>query len=79
MQMKAMPRNCDVPRGMPDAPRDTFFARGSLGQYVVIVPSERLVIVRFNIYHARSDDIETMNRLVGDVVAAIRAKAKPAR
>src|SRR5258705_3829890 len=30
--------------GMPGAPRDTYFARGDLGQYVVVVASKRHVI-----------------------------------
>lgn len=73
-----MSRNGGVPWGMPDAPRYTFFARGYLGQYLVIALSEQRVNARFGVFHVRGDDIETTTRLVGDVAAAIRAKAKPA-
>lgn len=50
-------------------PRDAFYASGVMGQYVIIVPSERLVIARFGI-SANQYDIEGVSRLVADVVAA---------
>jgi CubicO group peptidase (beta-lactamase class C family) len=37
-------REWGVPWGMPHAPRDTFFARGAMGQFVIVVPSRRLII-----------------------------------
>ena len=52
--------------GMPQLPRDMYYARGALGQYLIIVPSERLVVVRLGI----SNDYGTG---VGDMVAAIIA------
>jgi CubicO group peptidase (beta-lactamase class C family) len=50
-------------------PRDAFYASGVLGQYVIIVPSERLVIARFGI-SGNQYDIEGVSRLVTDVIAA---------
>jgi CubicO group peptidase (beta-lactamase class C family) len=61
-----------VPWGMPHAPRDTFFGRGFMGQYVVIVPSERLVVVRMSASHVRGDDIEKTDELMGGVLDALR-------
>jgi CubicO group peptidase (beta-lactamase class C family) len=50
-------------------PADAFYASGVLGQYVVIVPSQRLVIARFGI-SGNQYDIAGVSRLVADVIAA---------
>ena len=58
-----------VSNGMP---ADSFMALGNFGQYVVIVPSKRLVIVRLGNSHLPRGDMQMMARLVADVVAAVR-------
>jgi len=50
-------------------PHDAFYASGTFGQYVIIVPSERLVIARFGI-SGNQYDIAGVSRLVADVIAA---------
>jgi CubicO group peptidase (beta-lactamase class C family) len=50
-------------------PPDAFYASGVLGQYVIIVPSQHLVIARFGI-SANQYDIEGVSHLVADVIAA---------
>ncbi|EQA45041.1 beta-lactamase [Leptospira broomii serovar Hurstbridge str. 5399] len=55
--------------GMPHAPKDTFFGRGHLGQYIVIIPSKKLVIVRLGVSHGRGGEIESVGQLVSDVIA----------
>jgi CubicO group peptidase (beta-lactamase class C family) len=52
-------------------PRDAFFAKGTIGQYVIVIPSERLVIARFGI-SPNWPDVDGVSRLVADVVAANR-------
>ncbi len=64
--------NWGVPWGLASAPPDTFFARGFMGQFVVVIPSQRLVIVRMSVSHVRGDDIVETNRIVGEVLAALR-------
>jgi len=54
-------------------PGDSLLARGSQGQYLVVIPSAGLVIVRLGMAYAPRGDIETVERLVADVVAGTGA------
>lgn len=60
-----------VPWGFAHAPRDAFFARGFMGQFTLVLPSRDAVIVRMGISHQRGDAIEAVDRLVGEVLAAL--------
>lgn len=55
-----------ISRGMP---ADTFMARGAYGQYVVVVPSQRLVVARFGTALDRRNDMDGVAHLVADVIA----------
>jgi CubicO group peptidase (beta-lactamase class C family) len=57
-------------------PRDAFFAKGTIGQYVIIIPSERLVIVRLGRSPNWPPEVDGVFDLVGDVVAATSNKPK---
>jgi CubicO group peptidase (beta-lactamase class C family) len=71
-------REWGVPWGMAHAPRDAFFSRGAMGQFVIVVPSEHLVVARFGICPRCGDDIEKVDELVADLVAALHAPAATA-
>lgn len=56
---------------MPDVPPDAFYALGNLGQYVVVVPSQDLVVVRLGRAHTPYFDIAGMNALVSGAIEAL--------
>jgi CubicO group peptidase (beta-lactamase class C family) len=66
----------DAPWGMPKVPKDMFYARGYLGQFVVIVPSERLVVARLGLTHDGGTGTGT---LVADIIAALHAAPTASR
>jgi CubicO group peptidase (beta-lactamase class C family) len=53
-------------------PRDAFFASGDLGQRIVILPSQHLVIVRLGDSVDPTGDIRGLGRLVKEVIAAVQ-------
>ncbi len=53
-------------------PRDAYFASGDQGQRVVILPSQRLVIVRLGNSVDPTGDIRGLGRLVKEVIAAVQ-------
>jgi CubicO group peptidase (beta-lactamase class C family) len=57
-------------------PADTFFAAGLLGQRVVIIPSERLVIARFGVFHGPTGDMPALARFIAEVIAALHAPGR---
>jgi len=65
--------NYRIERGWP---RDAFFAKGTIWQYVIIVPGERLVIVRLGRSPNWPPEVDGVFHLVKDVVAATAGKAK---
>jgi CubicO group peptidase (beta-lactamase class C family) len=51
-------------------PRDAFFASGDLGQRIVIMPTQHLIVVRLGDSVDPSGDIRGLARLVKEVIAA---------
>jgi CubicO group peptidase (beta-lactamase class C family) len=57
-----------VSAGMP---RDAYYASGNLGQRCVIIPSQRMVVVRMGDAMDPGGDSEGMSRLVREVIEAV--------
>ena len=57
-------------------PRDAFFAKGTIGQYTIVIPSQRLVIVRLGRSPNWPPEADGVFDLVREVVAATGSKAK---
>jgi CubicO group peptidase (beta-lactamase class C family) len=57
-------------------PRDAFFAKGSIGQYVIVIPSRHLVIVRLGRTVNWPLAADGVSQLVSDVIAATDGKAQ---
>ena len=51
-------------------PRDAYFASGDLGQRVVVLPSQHLIIVRLGDSVDPTGDIRGLGRLVKEAIAA---------
>ena len=47
--------------------------RGYMGQWLVIVPSENIVVVRMGFSHGNAGEMTSVARLVRDVVRALHA------
>jgi CubicO group peptidase (beta-lactamase class C family) len=58
----------DAPWGMAKLPKDMFYARGALGQYIVIVPSQRLVVARLGFGYGG------VEAAVAEIITALHAK-----
>lgn len=61
-----------VKRGWP---REAFFAKGTIGQYVIVVPSQRLVIARLGV-SPNWPDVDGVSRLISDVIAATHGQTQ---
>jgi CubicO group peptidase (beta-lactamase class C family) len=59
--------------GLSGTPRDAFMARGYLGQYIVVVPSADLVVVRMGQSHGREAEIASVGEIVRETIATLGA------
>jgi len=53
-------------------PRDAFFAKGTMGQYIIVIPSERVVIARFGRTVNWPLDTDGVSELVSEVIKATK-------
>lgn len=61
------------PWGLPGAPPDAFMGRGYMGQWLVVVPSEDLVLVRMGFSRGDAGEMTSVARLVEDSIRALNA------
>ena len=52
-------------------PADAFMARGAYGQYVIVVPSKRLVVARFGMALDMRNDLDTVALLIAEVIRTL--------
>lgn len=62
-------------RRRPHMPADSFMGRGSHGQFLIVIPSARIVIVKLGDAYAAYGDIEAMDRFTGEVLAVLHKEA----
>jgi CubicO group peptidase (beta-lactamase class C family) len=60
-----------IQAGMPE---DAFYGSGNLGQRVVIIPSEGLVIVRLGLTHSPGFDMRGLLHLIADTTEALKTR-----
>ena len=58
-----------IEAGMPE---DAFYGSGNLGQRLVVIPSEGLVVVRLGLTHSDGFDMKGLLRLISDARAALK-------
>jgi CubicO group peptidase (beta-lactamase class C family) len=52
-------------------PADAFMARGSFGQYVIVIPSQRLVVARFGVALDMRNDLDMVARVIKTVISTL--------
>ena len=50
---------------------DAFMARGAFGQYVVVIPSRRLVVARFGYAFDMRNDLDTLARVIAETIRTL--------
>jgi CubicO group peptidase (beta-lactamase class C family) len=61
----------EISWGIPGAPSDAFFARGIFGQFIVVIPSQQLVVVRLGAADGPDFDTKGVGRLISDIIAIL--------
>ena len=52
-------------------PADAFMARGAYGQYVVVIPSQHLVVARVGMAFDKRNDLDMVARVIRDVISTL--------